>query len=372
MIQTDIMLAMNIRKNLSIFVVAPVFLLLVVPAAHAAEGNPSADGLQKLVAEVGAITEKPALGDTAKAVGKIRDEAAAAIENGRLHVALDKIVQALEIAPGLIYRATMSETITDHAAFEAEWRRQSGLASESKREAAAASCTQAPAHVRALTERALNRSIHYYEAALAMEEVTTPENGLAYLGRAQSQLDLQRICESLATKNSLESPPVHALIDELESIELRTAEAFAKPDAGIEKHNQFIVLNAAIKELLELNQSGLYHGALYQYLDATQKVGMLSGEVPEDREALLKKATAYTRRFEVDGIDHGIVLAFLESAVADLENNTLETAELTRAAVIVEEVAPAYAAVVGTTAKRPQPKVAADQVAITLVRWPYT
>ncbi len=366
------MLSMRNLEKSSLRVSTLALLLILSPGLQAAEGNPSAEGLQKLVDEVGAMAEESALGDDAAAFAEARDEAAAAIEAGRLHLALDHLVMSLEVGPGLIYRAAMTEKIKEQAAFEAEWRAQATLASERERKAATVSCPGAPAHVRALTERALNRSAHYYDAALAMAKATAPANGLFYLGRARGQFDLQRICESLATKGSLESPRVRPLTGELQALELRTAEEFARPGAGTEKHGQFIVLNASIKEVLEMNESGLYHGALYEYLDATRRLGMLSGEPPDDREALLEKATAYARRFQEDGTDHGIVLAFLESALADLENDEAEDEALAKAAVIVEDVVPAYAEVVGTMAKRPQPEVAADQVAITLVRWPYT
>jgi hypothetical protein len=66
------------------------------------------------------------------------------------------------------------------------------------------------------------------------------------------------------------------------------------------------------------------------------------------------------------------VLAFLETAAADLENDNAEAADLASATVIIQDVAPAYAAVVGTMPKSPRPEIAAGQVAITLVRWPYT
>jgi hypothetical protein len=363
---------MNIIENSSVGASALALLLILSPGPRAAEGNPSVEGLKKLVDEVGVMAEQSALGDDAAAMAGARDDAATAIEAGRLHLALDTLVMPLELGPGLIYRAAMTEKIKDQAAFDAEWRNQATLASKLKRQRAAASCTGAPAHVRALAERALNRSAHYYDAALAMAQATEPANGLFYLGRARAQFDLQRICESLATNGSLESPQVHALTGELHALELRTAEEYAKPGAGTEKHGQFIVLNASIKEVLEMNEGGLYHGALYEYLDATLRLGMLNGEPPDDREALLEKATASIRGFQEDGTDHGIVLAFLEHALAALENDDAKPDALATAAVIVEDVAPAYAAVVGTMPKRPRPVVAAHQVAITLVRWPYT
>ena len=121
-----------------------------------------------------------------------------------------------------------------------------------------------------------------------------------------------------------------------------------------------------------MNEAGLYHGALYEYLEATRQLGLLSDEPPGDRKTLSSKAASITQRFRTDGIDPGIVLAFLEAATADLENDDDEAADLASAAVVVQEVGPAYAAVVGTTPKLPQPAVAPDQVAITLVRWPYT
>ncbi len=353
----------------------PVLLILgpiLGPIPHAAEGNPSREGLETLVAEVGAMAEHPALGENADGVARARDEALAAIEAGRLHLALDSLMMPLELGAGLIYRASMTEIIQDQGAFEAEWRNQATLASNKEREAASASCPAAPAHVRALAERALNRSAHYYEAALAMAEATQPANGLFYLGRARGQFELQRICASLATNSSLEAPRTRDLTAELEALEARTADEFAKPGAGTGKHGQFIVLNASIKEILEMNAAGLYFGALYEYLDATRQAALLAAEPPDDRDDLQQKLTAYLRRFQEDGTDHGIVLAYLERAAMTLADDTAEADALTAAAVIIEQVAPAYASVVGTTAKRPRPAVTAGQVAITLVRWPYT
>jgi hypothetical protein len=204
-----------------------------------------------------------------------------------------------------------------------------------------------------------------------MAQATQPSNGLFYLGRARGQFELQKICEQLSTAGTIEQPPVRGLTGELVGLEQRTAAEFAKPNAGTEQHGQFIVLNATIKEVLEMNEAGLYHGALYQYLEATLQLGLL-GDETRDQEALSKKAATLTQRFKTDGIDHGIVLAFLEAAAANLENDDVEDADLATAAIILQDVVPAYAAVVGTVPKRPQPEAVADQVAITLVRWPYT
>ncbi len=347
-------------------------LVMLPPNLHASGGDPRLEGLRELVEEVGEMAGNPGLGDNAESVAKARDEAVAAIDAGRLHLALEKLVSPLEVGPGLIYRAAMTEKIQDQAAFEAEWRTQGTMVSEEQRRAAAANCPEAPAHVRAVAERAANRSARYYDAARAMAQATQPSNGLYYLGRARSQFELQKICKQLSTKGTVEPPPVRGLTGELADLEQRTAVEFGKPDAGTKKHDQFIVLNATIKELREMNEAGLYHGALYEYLEATLQLGLLSDEPTGDRETLSEKAAAFTRRFKTDGIDHGIVLAFLEAAAADLENDDDAAADLASAAVIVQDVAPAYAAVVGTMPKRPQPEVAAGQVAITLVRWPYT
>ena len=346
-------------------------LVMLSPNLHASGGDPRLEGLRELVEEVGEMAGNPSMGDNAEAVAKARDEAVAAIDAGRLHLALEKLISPLEIGRGLIYRAAMTEEIQDQAAFEAEWRTQGTMVSEEQRRAAAANCPGAPAHVRAVAERAANRSARYYDAARAMAQATRPSNGLFYLGRARGQFELQRICEQLSTDGTVEQPPVRKLTDELADLEQRTAVEFGKLDAGTEKHDQFIVLNATIKEVFEMNEADLYHGALYAYLEATLQLGLLGDEPTGDREALSEKAAAFTQRFKTDGIDHGIVLAFLEAAAADLENDA-EPADLASVAVIVEDVAPANAAVVGTMPKRPQPQIAAGQVAITLVRWPYT
>jgi hypothetical protein len=355
---------------------APALLLpllaMLSPDLHASGGDPRLDGLRELVEEVGEMVGNPGLGENAEAVAKARDAAVVAIDAGRLHLALEKLVAPLEVGPGLIYRAAMTETIQDQATFEVEWRTQGTMIAEEQRREAAAKCPGAPAHVRAVAERSANRSAHYYDAARAMALATQPANGLFYLGRARGQFELQKICEQLSTDGTIEQPPVRNLTVELADLEERTAVEFARPDAGTEKHGQFIVLNATIKEILEMNEAGLFHGTLYEYLNATLQLGLLTDEPTGNREELSVKAAAFTERFKTDGIDHGIVLAFLEAAAADLENDDAEAADLASATVIVQDVAPAYAAVVGTMPKRPQPEVAAGQVAITLVRWPYT
>ena len=143
-------------------------LVMLSPNVYASGGDPRLEGLRELVEEVGAMAENPGLGDNAEAVAKARDEAVAAIDAGRLHLALEKLVSPLEVGPGLIYRAAMTEKIQDQAAFEAEWRTQGTMVAEEQRRAAAAKCPEAPAHVRAVAERAANRSVHYYDAARAM------------------------------------------------------------------------------------------------------------------------------------------------------------------------------------------------------------
>ena len=62
------------------------------------------------------MAELPALGDSAAGLVKAREEATAAMEARRLHLALDRLAMQLELGPGLIYRATMAAKIKDQVA----------------------------------------------------------------------------------------------------------------------------------------------------------------------------------------------------------------------------------------------------------------
>lgn len=321
---------------------------LLAVSIHAEAGAESdRERLIELIAQLEQLAEQPALGQSGPVALEAGAEARAALEAGRPHEALEAIIVPLEWGRAFVYRAEQSE-VTDLVAFESHWKSRADLPAEASRLMESGACDRAPAHVRSVVERSLNRSLRYYPAANAMAGASTADNGLFYLGRAVAQLQLADLCSIESGDSRLPPPQLRVPAAEAVRLDREIATAYERPGAAIELHKKFIGLNASAKELRELNEAGLIFGALHAYLDVTRQLAELDAETPADGAALRREAAEIALGLKREALDHGIALAFLEPAIATLATDQPEPADLTSARVVVEQVIPAYLAFIET------------------------
>jgi len=145
-----------------------------------------------------------------------------------------------------------------------------------------------------------------------------------------------------------------------------------KPPRSIDRHSDFIRINAAIKYARELDDAKMYRGAMYQYLEAIRNFAPLMDEGLKPAEALQAEAAKFRSRIASSKADQSIAQLLLEKAEYRLANAgpNGKDAALRTAQGILFHALPAYYSV------REKPAVAAAAVGklvtVTLVRWPYT
>jgi hypothetical protein len=209
----------------------------------------------------------------------------------------------------------------------------------------------------------------YYETSLDYGRNTMPDSGLFYLGAAQAQREFAALARVLSAPTTLQAPPVRGLDVELDALEGEVLAAY-RPPASIDRHAEFIVTSAALKEARELDAAGLRYGALLRYLQAVLRFAPLR-PVPVSLEPAVVdgQLREWETRLASGNTDHSLGRVFLEAAQADLAAGGPSKSPAV-AAAIVGDVLPRYLAAL--QAARPRPPKPAPAVTVTLVRWPYT
>ena len=128
--------------------------------------------------------------------------------------------------------------------------------------------------MRALGEAALPQVRIYYDASLEYGRNTMPEQGLFYLGAAQAQREVVGFSGRSPRPLPRSPPPLRSLRPELDALEAEMLAAY-RPPASIDRHGEFIVASATLKEARELDAAGLRYGALLRYLQAAQRFAPL-------------------------------------------------------------------------------------------------
>jgi hypothetical protein len=196
--------------------------------------------------------------------------------------------------------------------------------------------------------------------------VSSVDAGYAYLGQARAAMELSDLCFALR-EPSHKKPPEFNVSAALETLQQRVNELFVPP-ASIEKHSDFIRLNATLKQATELETANLHAGAYYQYLRAVLQTNALlphTKEIPQD--SLHKKLAAHKRELMASAKDDSIAELFLQRAETLLDDT--DPASATSAELILDQVLPAFRqAQTAVASTRAQP----HDVTVTLVRWPYT
>jgi hypothetical protein len=259
------------------------------------------------------------------------------------------------------------------AEFEREWRRMDGELLPAERRQRGMAWGNAPAAVRALAEASVGTTRPLYEASREYAAATQPLYGLFYLGQARGALDFAAFARKLKFPASPAPFPARSLAVEIDRLEQQVEKAY-QPPLSIERHPQFIGLNAWIKRAVELDQSKLYHGAMVTYLEAVRSLGELTGTAPsaEELARLKESAAAFEKRAAEPGRDHSIARMYIELAQREIERAQAGDEAAGRSArALVEGSLPAYYAAVerGSGATTATAKAG---LTVTLVRWPFT
>ena len=205
--------------------------------------------------------------------------------------------------------------------------------------------------------------------------MTDIPSSLYYLGEAKSAADFANFCHSLDLPVHGTPLELRSIAEELDALQARVNAAF-QPPRSIEKHPQFIRLNASLKLAKELNAAGLYAGALYQYLDAVQRVKSIELTDPgtTSRTQLRSRFDAAEEQLKTSGRDDSIAELFLQKArfLLSVQEGSEPTSDnWTLVDSLVDEVLPTYVSTVSHTTN-PAVSAAKASTRVTLVRWPYT
>lgn len=302
-------------------------------------------------------------------------EAAAALESGKLYVSLEQLLQAEDFLQGARYPVEKTEAVKSGLpAFEAEWNKVSQILTAYDREVRQKNWSASPAAVRALSETALGRSVPLLEGGRGFAVSTKPSDGLFYLGQAQGEAAFAKFSSMLPLPRNGAPLSVRSYLPELQKLQQKTNAAF-KPPRSIELHSRFIALNSTLKLAKELDAQKFYAGALYQYLEATRHIGMLDAPpVEAARQPALKEAIASAlKNLAASKQDDSIAQLFLERAASQTTHadGSASTADEWRSAqVILDQILPAYRKAQKPAA--PLQLASGKTVDLTLVRWPYT
>lgn len=321
----------------------------------------------------GHTSDDPIWADVRESSGPVLRRAGEALRDGRRLLALQRLEAARESLAAAAYLYGRPPGVgRDTAAFEAEWTRLGRVMRDDLGPLSPDAFDGVrPAAVRALGEAALPQVRVYYDASLEYGRNTMAVNGLFYLGAAQAQREFAAFCRSLAAPPSGDAPPLRPLAAGIDALEREFLAAY-RPPLSIDRHPEFILASAALKEARELDAAGLRHGALLRTLQAAQRFAPLresAAAPPPPPKAIAARLRELDTRLAAGGIDHSIGRLFLEAAQEELAHPAPD-ADPAVAAAVAFDVLPRYFAALQPAP--PGPSKPAARVAVTLVRWPYT
>ena len=161
-------------------------------------------------------------------------------------------------------------------------------------------------------------------------------------------------------------PGFRALGVEIDSLERDIVRAY-RPPASIDRHPDFILSHALLKEARELDAAGRRHGALLRYLESARRFARIRPAV--DTAGLGARFEALAVRTADKSTDHGIARVFVESARTAAEDSAGTAFVAVALAAASDALSRYFAAIAPAPAPPPSP---APEVTVTLVRWPYT
>ncbi|MEM7353988.1 MAG: hypothetical protein AAF657_24515 [Acidobacteriota bacterium] len=306
------------------------------------------DTLARELDRLGTLVTDPALGNNGERLQALHGRAAKALRRGHPHQALYEMQRGLVGAAGYLYLAE-HKGVESLEAFDRLWQEQSLILEQTQRIAQGRVCLDAPIQVRALVERAANRATGHYRAARAMAHADNLSGGLYYLGQARAEARLAKLCKvfraaGLAAASATDDPDLPSLADELPVLARDTGTAYEAPGAALERHSEFIALNASLKELGELDAAGLRYGALDRFLDARLRLSLLQAQAGDDPPApdLGGEIDRLTARLTQASRDHSLALAYLERAASTIDDPESGERDRLAAERIVSLLIPTY------------------------------
>ena len=302
-------------------------------------------------------------------LAQARDE----LRSGRRLAALELLARAQQSLGAGLYVSGRSEA--EHKelrAFEAEWKRVGTVLQDvvtPNGGAIGMVASVRPALVRALAELSLTQAHVFYEASLEYGQNTEPQFGLYYLGAAQAQRAFINVARSLTTESRGREPRLRSLRPEIDALQGDLLKAY-RPPASIDRHSDFIVISAALKEAREQDAAGHRSAALLRYLQAAQRVSMLVSSATADPGLVKTRLDEGAKRLAAANIDHTIGQLFVERARSALASDTPKGNGETMARAVALDVLPRYFAALEPS--RLTTPAGEPRVTVTLVRWPFT
>jgi hypothetical protein len=202
-----------------------------------------------------------------------------------------------------------------------------------------------------------------YRASLPYASDAGVDAGVYYLGDAWASTRFAAFVRGLDWPRPAARLALRSIAPELDAFDREVTTAYEKMDRS--QHAGYIQTSVAIKQARTLDEAHQYAGALLEYLLARYRFGLLrTPGATVDPDAV----RAARERFPISG-DHGIAELFLQMADRALADPAPSAHRA--AAVILNDVLPAYAAATATPSVTTA-AAASPQVTITLVRWPFT
>jgi hypothetical protein len=293
------------------------------------------------------------------------------LRRGRRLLALDRLTAFRHSAAAALYASERPVVERKElAAFEAEWKRIGAVLRDVVSPHSGApdlAATIRPAFVRALAEASLSQARELYDASLEYGRNTEPQYGLYYLGAAQSHRGFVDIARAWTASSTARSPSLRSLRPEIDALQSDLLAAY-HPPAAIDRHAEFIVASAALKEARELDAAGRRHAALLRYLQAAQRVAALRPAVSVAPMDVNRRLAESAGRLDAT-VDHSVARFFIERAESALAAAATPPNEAV-AAAIATDVLPRYFAALEPA--RPVAPASDPRVTVTLVRWPFT
>jgi hypothetical protein len=297
------------------------------------------------------------------------------LRSGNLYYAVEAIGKANQYIVGYRWSKQDSEVLKKGAeAFQKNWKESHVALASLEQTTRQKNWTGLPAAVRALVESHQGQVGPSLEGGRAFANLNDFPGGYYYLGEGRGNEESARFAASISLQRKGTAFVPRSILPELQKLQDRTNVAFVPP-RSIEKHPQFIRLNATLKTAAELDAAKLYAGALYQYLQALSYFEAMDAPAPDAaKQGQLKAAIENARReAKTSGRDDSIAELFVQRAEALIATKSgveASAEEWKNAAAVVDYVIPAYYAALKSHAA--QPVHNKDAVTLTLVRWPYT
>lgn len=286
-------------------------------------------------------------GEDTQAYTKLLDRASATLQSGYFYLGLSYLQEAETNLISLEYLQANSNIEQQGIdSFEKEWQRLGGQLREGEKTLAANRFRQMPVFVKALVEISQNQIQPYYKSGRLFGLNTTIKDGLYYLGLSLANLNFAIYCQQLNLSEPVSKAKALSLEPQLQQTETATVNAFQQADTAA-KQQRFIPVNSTLKMAWELNRAGNFSGALFQYLNACQRLGIIEEEevTAQHFKALKMQSLSMRKRLSSNSIDHSIGLFYWQKAQRALQYDTADKSDgetLKQAAVIMEQVLPRY------------------------------